>query len=58
MSGVYHGNTADTGFNWSDDMVRRGSDALLVALWREHESILLHLRERGLSVRAPGDLAW
>lgn len=58
MTGSFHTNAPDAGFNWSDDMVRRGTEALLKALWREHEPILLILLERGLRVRAPGEPVW
>lgn len=58
MIGAGHTNVPEAGFNWTEDMVRRGSEALLKALWREHERILLNLRERGLMVRAPGEPVW
>ena len=35
------------------EVIRRGSDLLLSALWRSHPRILRHLREHGQQVAAP-----
>ena len=49
---------ADFWPSWTEAMVRNGTTALLFALWREHEAILLRLRGRGLCVRMPGEPGW
>lgn len=43
---------------WRENMMIAGSQALLLALWRDHAKILENLRERGNRVRGIGEPSW
>lgn len=59
--GAGHGGVSDPSIaavSWHDNMMIAGSQALLLALWRDHARILENLRARGNRVRAIGERAW